>query len=339
MRRFSWLAGLFGWLAAMLVWARRTRDPGPVPSMPARETLTVLAEDGARLHVEVDGPAYADRTVVFVHGVLARAAEWDAQWGALRGTERVVRYDHRGHGDSTMPRPASDIDQLGRDLRCVIDAVAPTGDVVLVGHSMGGMAILALVTQQPEIVGPRVSAVALVGTGAGHDIPGHPIENAVRWLARRRLLDPLMWVLRQAAPGIEMVRPRRTLGMRGLVRALLFGRVDASRDLVIQTQAMLEQPPVATLAAFQGALLRLDKRAALVTLRSVPVAVVCGDADRLTRVEHSVAMARDLGAAAELTVLAGAGHSIAQSTPAEVTGALRRLLARVDDQRQPARAG
>ena len=52
----------------------------------------------------------------------------------------------------TCSEPDNDsIDQLGRDLAAVLDTLAPRGPIVLVGHSMGGMAVLALAAQRPEL--------------------------------------------------------------------------------------------------------------------------------------------------------------------------------------------
>ena len=59
------------------------------------------------------------------------------------------------------------IDQLGRDLASVIEATAPTGPLVLIGHSMGGMTIMALADQHPELFDDRVIGVALVATSPG----------------------------------------------------------------------------------------------------------------------------------------------------------------------------
>ena len=46
--------------------------------------------------------------------------------------------------------------------------IVPSGPVVLVGHSMGGMTIMALAAQHPELFGARVRGVALIATSAGH---------------------------------------------------------------------------------------------------------------------------------------------------------------------------
>ena len=77
-------------------------------------------------------------------------------------------YDHRSHGASGRSAPENcTIDQLGKDLYAVLQAVAPSGPVVLVGHSMGGMTILALADQHPELFGDRVVGVALLSTSTG----------------------------------------------------------------------------------------------------------------------------------------------------------------------------
>ena len=126
--------GLFG--------LRRARtDRHPAPEAPD----VVVADDGTRLHVEVDDVPGSPVTVVFVHGFTASLEEFQLQREALRGRFRTVLYDQRGHGRSAWGdvRHAT-IDQLGRDLASVLDRHAPSGPVVLLGHSMGGMTIMAL---------------------------------------------------------------------------------------------------------------------------------------------------------------------------------------------------
>jgi pimeloyl-ACP methyl ester carboxylesterase len=323
------LVGLASWLGVLATWARLTRTQPALPSIPPDEVRTVTTSDGQSLRVELGGRADADLTVVFVHGFLARSAEFDPQWEPLLRRVRLVRYDHRGHGGSSRSRRASDVDQLGRDLGQVLDEAVPTGDVVLVGHSMGGMTVMALAGQRPGLFGDRVRGVALLGTGAGHYIAGHPFENANRWLSRRGLFGALLLLLRLLAPTNERFRPRNTALMRRLSRWLLFGSADANPSLVAQVQQMLEEPPLSTVAMLHGALLRHDKVDALQVLRKLPVVIVAGEDDRLVRVEHSYAMAEDIGDSAELVVLPGVGHVLTRSAPHDVNAALDRLLARV----------
>ncbi len=145
----------------------------PAPTGPPPPgSRTVITDDGVPLHVEFDGLGRAGNdtaptTVVFSHGFTARLAEWELQRAALRDRARLVFWDQRGHGRSGWTKLTSaTIDRTGRDLGAVIDA-ATDGPVVLVGHSMGGMSIMALARQRPELFGTRVVGAFLLATSAG----------------------------------------------------------------------------------------------------------------------------------------------------------------------------
>ncbi|MDP9444155.1 MAG: hypothetical protein M3P83_07345 [Actinomycetota bacterium] len=75
---------------------------------PAR---SVAAEDGLRLHVEVDETAEADggqgAAVVLVHGYALNLDCWHCQRLALRGRHRLVLYDQRSHGRSPARPPTT----------------------------------------------------------------------------------------------------------------------------------------------------------------------------------------------------------------------------------------
>ena len=145
--------------------ARRTR-PEPLPE-PPRGQRRHHDDYGLLLHVQSAGPTDAAVTVVFVHGLLARTLEWDMQWQHLANRVRLVRYDHRNHGRSEHSGEPVDIHTLSRDLAAVLTDAVPTGPVVLVGHSTGGMTVLALAEDQPELFASRVVGVALIASGQG----------------------------------------------------------------------------------------------------------------------------------------------------------------------------
>lgn len=317
-------------LLRVLRWsraARRTR-PEPLPPPPEGST-TVTTRDGVLLHAQVGGIA-SDTTVVLAHGFLARSVEFDLQWQALGRVARLVRYDHRHHGRSEVRADEVTVEQLADDLADVVAALAPTGRVVLVGHSMGGMAVLSLAVRHPSVV-DRVCGVALLATGAGHYLDGHRVEDAFRWGARRHLLAPALWVLRRLAPLAERARVRHSPVMRRATRALVFGTTDVDPASLSQVQSLLEEPPLTVLSAFHGSLLRNDVRDGLAPLAGRPVLVLTGTEDRLVRPEHSRRMAADLreaGADVELVEVDGAGHAVNQTRPSEVNAALLRLLER-----------
>lgn len=310
-------------VALVGLFRRRGRAGGPTgPDV-------VVADDGARLHVEVDEVPGSPLTVVLVHGFTARLEEFALQRETLAGRYRTVLYDQRGHGRSGWGdvRHAT-IDQTGRDLAAVLEAYAPTGPVVLLGHSMGGMSVLALARQRPELFGSRVVGVFLLATSAG-DLATGGLTGAVVRLGKRLGLLPLwLWWLRLSAPLLQRLRrPGTRLGYL-FIRRQLFGRDDADPETVRQVQDLLEQAPFTISAAFYPTFLSHDETAALPVLSAVPVTVLVGDSDRLTPAEHSRRMAAAIGPSAELVVVPGAGHSVNITRRQVVDDALLALVDR-----------
>ena len=128
----------------------------------------VTAPDGVRLHVETTGPLDAPLTVVFAHGWTGDLTVWRHQRDALAQLPvRQVFYDQRGHGYSSYLPGTAEIRTLAGDLHAVLNAVAPRGPLVLVGHSMGAMSIMALARMHPALFGSRVTATVLMATSAG----------------------------------------------------------------------------------------------------------------------------------------------------------------------------
>jgi len=323
-------------LAAERYAVGRTRlrpDPDarePFFGLPADRTRTVAAEDGVPLHVEEVGPAGAAPTVVFVHGYVHEMAAWHFQRQALAADNpgRLVFYDHRSHGRSGRGRPeTATIDQLGRDLHAVLQEVAPRGPVVLVGHSMGGMTIMALADAHPELFGPRVVGVALIGTSTGRlaeltfGLPG-----VVRPLSRR----VLPWVTRGMRRSPKPFERGRRVGTDLaflLTRFGGFGDRDVSPSLVQLVEQMTARTPVDVIAEFYDTFTTHDKLKALGVLRDVETLLLVGSKDLMTPVEHSQAMAEVLPSA-HLVVVEGAGHMVTLERPALVTLQLRALIAR-----------
>ena len=299
---------------------------GPLPP----GSRTVPTDDGVDLHVEVEGDATAPLTVVLSHGFTARLAEWELQRAALRPRARLVLWDQRGHGRSGWTRlTAATIDRTGRDLGQVLDAVVPTGPVVLAGHSMGGMSVLALARQRPELFGSRVVGVFLLATSAGGLVETGVLARAVRLVRRLGLLPFYLWLLQLCAPVLERFRLRGTALGRRAIRWLLFGENDAHPHDVRMVQDLLEETPYPVAVAFYASFLEHDERASLDVLRRVPVTVVAATHDRLTPAHHGRAIAEALGDDADLVVVPGAGHSVNLTRPAVVNRAFLSLLDRV----------
>ncbi|WP_233517538.1 alpha/beta fold hydrolase [Geodermatophilus marinus] len=303
-------------------------------------TTTVRTDDGIDLHVEVED---ADRpgapTVVLSHGFTARLAEWDLQRETLRGRARLVLWDQRGHGRSGWtPLTAATIDRTGRDLGAVLDAVAPGGPVVLAGHSMGGMSVLALARQRPELFGDRVVGAFLLATSAGGLAATGPVAWGLSVLRRLGLLGLYLRLVQALAPLLERFRRRGTRLGRWVTRRLLFGR-DADPASVRRVQDLLEETPYPVTVAFWATFLEHDESSALPVLARVPVTVVAATHDRLTPVEHGLRLAEEIGPSARAVVVEGAGHAVNLTRRAEVDAALLELLDRAAAGWERRRAG
>jgi pimeloyl-ACP methyl ester carboxylesterase len=306
--------------------SRRPAAPGPLPP----GSRTVRTDDGVDLHVEVDGAPDAPLTVLLTHGFTARLGEWDDQRAALRGRTRLVLWDHRGHGRSARAgRRAVTIDRTARDLAAVLDATTPSGPVVLAGHSLGGMSVLALARRRPELFGTRVVGVFLLATSAGGLFSGGVRGWAIGLARRLGLLALYLHWLRWTAPLLEPFRRRGTALGRWYTRRYLFGRDDADPAAVRRVQDMLEETPLPVTATFYATFVDHDETAALPVLARVPVTVVVGSHDRLTPAAHGRRIAELIGPTAELVVVPGAGHSVNLTRPDVVDEALLDLLDRV----------
>jgi pimeloyl-ACP methyl ester carboxylesterase len=293
---------------------------------------TVPTDDGVPLAVEEVGPADAPLTVVFVHGYTLAMGSWHYQRLGLADMRnpriRMVFYDQRSHGRSgRAPRETATIEQLGRDLATVVADVAPTGPVVLVGHSMGGMTVLALADERPEWFGSRVVGVALLSTSTGR--LGEVTLGLPAALARLRTpLLPL--VLRGMRSRAALVERSRRIGSDIawlFTRRYSFGSPDVSPALVEYVGQLIAATPVEVIADFYPALNAHNKLAALETLRPVETLIVVGEKDLLTPVEHSREMAAALPSA-ELLVIDGAGHLAMMERPTVVNLRLRAFLHR-----------
>ncbi|MER6321148.1 alpha/beta fold hydrolase [Streptomyces coelicoflavus] len=315
---------------------------------------TAYAEDGTELYYEVDdldpeADAEVHRaprrrrlfgrrppapvTVVFSHGYCLNQDSWHFQRAALRGVVRTVHWDQRSHGRSGRGvaqtrdgRPVS-IEELGRDLKAVIDAAAPEGPIVLVGHSMGGMTVMALADAFPDLISERVVGVALVGTSSGRlgEVNfGLPVAgvNAVR-----RVLPGVLKALGQRAELVEKGRRATADLFAGIIKRYSFASRDVDPAVARFAERMIESTPIDVVAEYYPAFNDHDKTEALARFADLPVLVLAGVRDLVTPSEHSEAIA-GLLPDAELVLVPDAGHLVMLEHPELVTDRLADLLAR-----------
>ena len=309
---------------------RRTVDDTPFGSLHS-PPITVVADDGVPLHVEVDeldpdvehqaGPL----TLVFIHGYALNLDCWHFQRAAYRGLVRAVYYDQRSHGRSgrSAAKDAT-IEQLGRDLEQVIDAVVPDGPVVLVGHSMGGMTIAAFTEDRPELIGERVAGVALISTTAGGFDPSRVFLPLLPAKLGSQLTGRAMSTLARGHKLVDGVRRAGRSIALVATDAFAFGD-NVPKSYVDFVDSMLSKTPFEVLAEFFPSFRSLDKFDAIGVLGTIPATIICGTSDKLTSIGHSRKLHARI-AGSDLLECDGAGHMVLLERHGQVNAALDQLI-------------
>ena len=286
-----------GVVAAVLVERRwkQAEDPCATTVLDAEggRAFKVERPDGVVLDGVVVGPQDG-ATVVLSHCWTGTRAVWEPVAARLVAAGRkVVLYDQRGHGASTMGEGDFTVDVLGDDLAAVLEAV-DARQAVVAGHSMGGMTLQALAISHPDVVAARVRALVLAGT-AGFGVAAGVLAAPVRLVTGSRSVDRLM------AGRLGPALSRASVGRRPRQAHLVATRdawlslpADARRRFLVGMQAM-------------------DYRAGLASL-TVPTTVVVGRRDLLTPPRLGRALAAAIPGA-RLVEVPGAGHMLPFEEP------------------------
>ena len=217
--------------------------------------------------------------LLFTHGFSLDMSVWHEQWIDLADDFRCVLMDHRSHGASGGAALGDlSVRAMGRDIAAVLDAVAPERPAVVVGHSMGAMAIIAMAEQRPEVFGTRVAGVALIGAsssdlfrramGSVAGILGPRSIGRVRAAARR--VDRLRRVVLASPADVGGVFARMTQ----------FGP-EAQPHLVDHVVGLAGRARPEVWTDGLAGLMEMDLRHALPRVR-VPAIVIVGQHDRVT---------------------------------------------------------
>lgn len=293
---------------------------------------SVRSDDGTELHVRVFGPDGAP-TIVLSHGYAVAWRFWHYQIRALSEEFRVVAYDQRGHGRSA-PAASGDYTMLalGRDLAAVIeDAATDSARVVVVGHSMGGMAVLALAQEVPAIIGREIAGAVLVNTAPKCVRLSTSLASVIAALGSFEEIIGL----RKRGKRLPIATHASDVGYL-LTRALGTGG-SASPAQIAFLEGLIIDSPNDVRAALARTFVGMDLNDAIAKL-TVPTVVVSADCDVITPATQSRELVERLPDAT-LVELCGAGHALPVEAHEALNAEIRALARRVLEHPGPAPAG
>jgi pimeloyl-ACP methyl ester carboxylesterase len=284
---------------------RRAEDPEVDPVLRAPGDVIhhqLRTADGGSLHVVERG---AGRPVVLLHGVTLQWWVWGAQFHTLADRYRVVAWDMRGHGRSRAGHDGVSLEATADDLVTLLEGL-DLHDALVVGHSMGGMALGRFCARHPDVMVERCAGLMFLATSVA-PIALPLLAGGAAGLAGL--------VGRGAGVGVRWPRLRPTwsdnaasaLFVRGA-----FGR-RASGTAVDDVRRMLAEVDPSTTVEAATAIATHDVREDLRHV-ALPTLVVVGDADLLTPPAHARAVVAAVPGA-QLRVLSGVGHQVMQEDP------------------------
>ncbi|MDQ4142622.1 MAG: alpha/beta hydrolase, partial [Actinomycetota bacterium] len=300
--------GLAAGLAAerLAVVRKRRSDPESYEEFRERRaerSRWLHLDDGTRIFIEETGPE-DPRGAVFIHGSALRSDMWHYQLPGL-GDHRLIFYDLRGHG---LSKPVGDaefsIHTLAEDLLAVIED-RELEQVVLVGHSIGGMIAMELCHIRPDLVGSPIAGLVLVNT---------TYRPVVETLAGGALLARVERITRRPFDALgsfhqRIDRLRKIVAPSGVafwfVAFLGFGpkasakQIDFTYDMLAETDSDVIFELIKSYREF-------NVRDVLGDI-NVPTLVIGGGTDRITLPEASEYIAEQLPDA-ELRLFPKCGH-------------------------------
>jgi non-heme chloroperoxidase len=290
----------YGAERAVVARMRHRDDPdADSPLVPeVDEELDIPTHDGGSLHVisRGEGPP-----VLFAHGVTLSSRLWAKQFDSIPAAGlRAIAFDARGHGESKVGETGHSVDNLADDLRTLLDTL-DLRDAILVGHSMGGMAVQAFAIRHPHVAHERAGGLVLMSTAASM-----PMSDA------RRVRGGLERMV-GAAPDVGVLIRQRNLGF--LLARVGFGK-DPHPSHVEATRQMLAACSRATLREASRSLLSLDLTAGLPDV-TLPTLVLSGTQDAITPLRDSIEIA-ELVPGARLEEFPDAGHMLMYERADEV---------------------
>lgn len=305
---------------AWLFSAARRKDDDP--KIQYSTSYDVLErEDGSKIHIQYTGRKDG-QPIVFIHGWNASSAEWYYQKKHLSAANRLILIDLPGLGKSTRPANKDfSLFKMASDVEAVIRH-AKLDNVILYGHSIGGMIILTYCTNAFDT--SRVSGIILEHTT--YTNPARTaIFNRVLTAIQKPVLEPLCHIMIALSPLFWLSKWMSYMNGNLLLstRFLTFTGTQTPQQLDFISKLSAMAPP-AVFARGMLAMFRYDVTNALNNLR-IPTLVISADKDRLTLPHASDELNRRISTS-QIIQVAPAGHQGLIERHAEVNEAVSRFL-------------
>jgi pimeloyl-ACP methyl ester carboxylesterase len=278
--------------------------------------------------------------VVLTHGYCLTEAVWHYQKRDLAGGPfGLVTWDLPGHGASPAPgRGHLTLDEAVESLAKVVEECA-TGDVVLAGHSLGGVITLGYLIRDRRPALERVRGVVLVNTPLQH----FAHAAAGRWpgasLEARALGGAVQAAVASDLFDRVLAKDVGTDDISGLSYRLVrwgFGKDPSPTQVRFIRDVIASMPPDVRADTFR-IMTGWDFRPYLAQVK-VPALMVIGGRDRLVSPDESRALA-GLLPRGRVVVLPDAGHAAFLERPNSFNAELRRFAERQFRKRVAQRAG
>ena len=146
----------------------QTIDQASAQSLPGQ----LIEVGGHRLYLSCTGSG--EPTVILEPGLGGTSAAWGWIAPTVAAHTRVCVYDRAGRGRSDPSPTPQDGDQIATDLHTLLERADITGQLVMVGHSLGGLYVLDYTARYPQQVAGMVLLDATPPTAftALPDYPG-----------------------------------------------------------------------------------------------------------------------------------------------------------------------
>ena len=237
-----------------------------------------IKANGIETHYEVEG---SGPWLTMSHSLACNLHMWDPQMPVLTKKFRVLRYDTRGHGQSSAPAGDYTLEQLAEDAKGLLDGLG-IKQTHWAGLSMGGMIGQAFALKHPGVF----QSMVLADTTSRRPPDAEKMWSERVQIARARGMDALV----EGTLARWFTEPYR----------------NARKDVMQRVGDDIRRTPVAGYSGCCQAISKVDYLDRLKEIK-VPALVIVGEQDHGTPPEAARAIHQNL-AGSELKIISSAAH-------------------------------